>query len=146
MPNTKNVVYVALRPITSDNDAHPNRPVMLARLSSATKPAAAAGRFPLKKISWIIGDAWPITPMPAVTFKHNTHHTSQNCGVRIASFTSTLAVVTSLGGVSGAVHPAGCHPSRGRRTVNTPNIMKMKYRMASDTNVGATPCDVAVRK
>ena len=37
------------------------------------------------KISWIIGEAWPITPMPAVTFMHSTTHSSQNCGVRQAT-------------------------------------------------------------
>jgi len=30
------------------------------------------------KISWIMGDAWPSTPMPAVTFMHSTTHSSQN--------------------------------------------------------------------
>ena len=31
--------------------------------------------------SWIIGDAIPITPMPALTLRHSTPHSSQNCGV-----------------------------------------------------------------
>ena len=36
-----------------------------------------------------IGEAIPITPMPADTFRHSTIHTSQNCGVRKTFFTCT---------------------------------------------------------
>ena len=38
------------------------------------------------KISCSIGEAMPITPMPAETFRHSTHQISQNCGVLCASF------------------------------------------------------------
>jgi hypothetical protein len=33
------------------------------------------------KISCSIGDAMPMTPMPALTFRHRTAHTRKNCGV-----------------------------------------------------------------
>jgi hypothetical protein len=38
----------------------------------------------------------PITPMPAVTFRHRTHQISQNCGVLNASSTCTWRVVIML--------------------------------------------------
>ena len=68
-------------------------------LSSPTKPAAAATVTP--NISWIISDACPKTPIPAVTLRKSTPHKSQNCGVLTASFLSTLRVVTSFCGVVG---------------------------------------------
>ena len=37
------------------------------------------------KISCSIGEAIPITPMPADTFRHSTPQISQNCGVLCAS-------------------------------------------------------------
>jgi hypothetical protein len=37
------------------------------------------------KISCSIGEAMPITPMPAETFKQSTHQINQNCGVLWAS-------------------------------------------------------------
>ena len=78
------------------------------------------------KISWIMGEATANTPMPAVTFMHRTPHSSQNCGVRHATSTDTLALVTRRCGVADGVHPAGFQPSSGTRTLNTPIIMYMK--------------------
>ena len=43
---------------------------MLNRLSSPTKPAAATGVTLPWNISWIIGEAWLSTPMPAVTLRN----------------------------------------------------------------------------
>ena len=43
--------------------------------------------------SWIIGDAMPITPIPALTLRHSTPHSSQNCGVFHAWSTCTCRVV-----------------------------------------------------
>ena len=54
---------------------------MLNRLSSPTKPPAAAAVTRPGNISWLIAEAWPSTPMPAVTFRHSTLQISQNCGV-----------------------------------------------------------------
>ena len=54
--------------------------------------------------------------MPAVTFMHSTTHSSQNCGVRQAASTATLAVVTSCFGCAGAVQPAGFQSAAGTRT------------------------------
>ena len=56
-----------------------------------------------------------MTPMPAVTFMHNTIHSSQNCGVRHATSTATLAVVTNCFGCAGAVQPAGFQSAAGTR-------------------------------
>ena len=56
----------------SDIDAQKIRPPMLKMLMSPTKPAAATAVTP--NISWIISDAWPSTPMPAVTLRNSTIH------------------------------------------------------------------------
>ncbi len=66
--------------------------------------------------SWIIADAWPSTPMPAVTLKHSTTHSSQNCCVPRASAGVTLRWVISAWRVSGgATQPAGVQPGAGTR-------------------------------
>ena len=54
---------------------------MLKRLISPTKPAAATAVMCPGNISWLIAEAWPSTPMPAVTLRQSTHQISQNCGV-----------------------------------------------------------------
>ena len=69
----------------SDVEAQKKRPSMLNRLSSPTKPAAASAVTLPGNISWLIAEAWPSTPMPAVTLRQSTHQISQNCGVLIAS-------------------------------------------------------------
>ena len=71
--------------MASDKEDQENRPIMLNRLSKPTKPAAAAASTRPGNSSWIIGDAWLSTPMPAVTFKKRTAHSSQNCPVLIAA-------------------------------------------------------------
>ena len=58
---------------------------MLNRLIRPTKPAAATGVIWPGNISWLMAEAWPSTPMPAVTFKQRIHQISQNCGVFSAS-------------------------------------------------------------
>ena len=67
------------------------------------------------KISCSIGEAMPITPMPAETFSVSTHQISQNCGVLCASFRWTWCCViidlVSLGGVQ----PSGRQPAGGMR-------------------------------
>src|SRR5690242_21765711 len=83
--------------------------------------------------------------MPAVTLRQSTAQRSQNCGVLMARSAVTFPVVTIARG-GGAVQPLGFHPGRGIRTVNTPNIMKQKYRMPIVTNVDATPGALSVLK
>ena len=73
-----------------------------------------------------MGDAWPSTPIPAVTFMQSTTHSSQNCGVRHATSTDTLACVTSARGCAEGTQPAGFQSSAGTRTVIAPIIMNMK--------------------
>ena len=65
-------------------------------------------------------------PMPAVTLVQRTIHSSQNCRVRKAEFTSTLCVVIKAECCAGPVQSAGRQSSAGTRMVKTPNIMKMK--------------------
>src|SRR6478735_9316531 len=67
------------------------------------------------KISCNIGEAMPITPMPADTFRHSTHQISQNCGVLCASLRWTLAFEIIALAFDGAVQPSGCQPGGGRR-------------------------------
>ena len=58
----------------------------------------------------------PMTPMPALTFRHSTPHSSQNCGVRMASFTCTCADGDHRRFVCfGLAHPAGRQPGGGMR-------------------------------
>ena len=65
----------------SEVEAQKKRPAMLKMLSSPTKPPAAAAVTRPGNISWLIAEAWPSTPIPAVTFRHSTIQISQNCGV-----------------------------------------------------------------
>ncbi len=92
-----------MRPIWSDSDAQKNRPPMLNSDSRPVKPAAIAAIAPRcsvvergevtsgwpisepPKISCSIGEAMPITPMPAQTLRQSTAQISQNCGVLCAS-------------------------------------------------------------
>jgi hypothetical protein len=98
----------------------------LNKLSRPTNPAAPAGETRPLNISWIIGEACPRTPMPAVTFMHSTPHSSQNCGVRHAVSTSTCADVTSFFGCVGAVQPAGFQSAGGMRTTRAPIMMNRR--------------------
>src|ERR687894_801441 len=83
----------------SDVEDHTNRPPMLNSDSTPTKPAAVAAATvevsPVRKKSWIIGEACSRMPMPAVTLQNSTVHSSQNCGVLMALLAETLSVVTS---------------------------------------------------
>ena len=69
----------------SEVEAQKKRPPMLNRLSRPTKPAAATGETCPGNISWLMAEACPSTPMPAVTLRQSTHQISQNCGVFSAS-------------------------------------------------------------
>src|SRR6185436_19895485 len=100
----------------SDSDAQKMRPPMLNKLRRPAKPAAADGVTRPLKISWIIGDAMPSTPIPALTFRHKTAHSSQNCGVFDATFTGTARTACETPAASrGGVHPAGVQPGGGSR-------------------------------
>src|ERR1700744_596228 len=128
----------------SDIEAQTKRPPMLKRLNRPTKPAAAVAETRPWKRSWIIGDACSRMPMPAVTFAHRMIHSSQNCGVREAVFTSTLFAEINTDVVALGTHPSGFHPTRGTRIVKTPNIMKTKYRSPIVTQVSAIGCAEAL--
>jgi hypothetical protein len=66
------------------------------------------------KTSCSIGDAIPMMPMPAVTFRQRTPQTSQNCGVFKASFRPTLwAVISDVRGFGS--QPLGFKPAAGSR-------------------------------
>ena len=69
---------------------------MFAMLSSPTKPPATTAVMRPGNKSWLIGDAWLSTPMPAVTLTSNMIQSSQNCGVFQALSTDTLLLDTSL--------------------------------------------------
>ena len=102
---------------------------MLHTDSSPTKPAAAAAETvvsaPSRKKSWIIGAACSRMPMPAVTLQNSTIHSSQNCGVLIALFAETDAVVTmALPSVSSfGSQPSGVQSSAGTLTRKAPSDM-----------------------
>src|SRR5207247_797059 len=116
----------------SDSDAQKKRPPMLKSEMRPVKPAADAAEAP--KISCSIGDAMPITPIPALTFRHSTAQISQNCFVLCASRKCTLpafALRASAGGT---------------RYANAPLIMNAKYTAARVTNVCQTPTDVGELK
>ena len=68
----------------SDSEAQLNRPPMLNRLIRPTRPAAATAVMWPGNISWLIAEAWPSTPMPAVVLQNSTIQISQNCGVLTA--------------------------------------------------------------
>src|ERR1700730_19328008 len=67
------------------------------------------------KISCNIGEAIPITPIPADTFRHSTHQISQNCGVLCASLRWTLFVEIIALTLVGAVQPSGRQPAGDTR-------------------------------
>ena len=67
------------------------------------------------KISCSIGEAMPITPMPADTLSISTAQISQNCGVLWASRRCTLPwVIIPLLGV-GRTQPSGAQLCGGTR-------------------------------
>ena len=99
-----------------NRDSKPAKPAAIAAIC-AFWPTSSALNFtpgnPIRlpaKISCSIGDAMPITPMPADTFKQSTHQISQNCGVLCAlsrwTLCSVIIVFFSLGGVQ----PSGRQP------------------------------------
>src|SRR5664279_952813 len=117
----------------SDSDAQKKRPPMLNSDSRPVKPAAivaieafcatlsalkpiSGSPFSLPaKISCNIGEAMPITPMPADTFRQSTHQISQNCGVLCASLRWTLLLEIIALDFDGGVQPSGCQPAGDTR-------------------------------
>ena len=99
----------------SESDAQKKRPPMLNSEISPVKPAATAAEAP--KISCSIGDAMPITPMPALTFRHSTAQINQNCFVLCASRKCTLRPPVS---------PGAARSAREARYANAPLIMNTK--------------------
>ncbi|MNR44065.1 hypothetical protein D3C85_1627620 [compost metagenome] len=119
----------------SDRLAQKKRPPILNRLSRPVKPAAMAAMAancslsswpkpssgllisPPPNTSCSKGEAMPRMPMPAVTFRHSTSHTSQNCGTPQTRFTWTwpLVIIALLACLAGAVQPCGFQPVGGTR-------------------------------
>ena len=99
----------------SESDAQKRRPAMLNRLSRPANPAAADGETRPAKTSWIIGEAMPSTPMPALTLRHRTAHSSQNWRVRQATSAVTDGETEAGAAAAGGVQPSGAQPGGGRR-------------------------------
>src|SRR3954467_5208044 len=104
-----------------NSESKPAKPAAIAAMAAFCEPSSALkptlGR-PINlpaKISCSIGEAMPITPMPADTFRHSTHQISQNCGVLCASLRWTLAFEIIALAFDGAVQPSGCQPGGGKR-------------------------------
>ena len=74
-----------------NSDSRPAKPAAIAAIAvfcSSESWLKLTSGIPISlpaKISCNIGEAMPITPMPADTFKQSTHQISQNCGVLCAS-------------------------------------------------------------
>ena len=104
-----------------NSDSRPTNPaamVAIDRFWSASNAATLVPGRPIReppKISCSIGDARPITPMPADTFRHSTAQISQNCGVLCASLRWTLRLVIRRLAVTGAVQPSGAQLFGGTR-------------------------------
>ena len=73
-----------------NSDSRPAKPAAIAAIivfCSAVSWLKVRSGSPISlpaKISCSMGEAMPITPMPAETFKQSTHQISQNCGVLCA--------------------------------------------------------------
>src|SRR5258708_34001120 len=78
------------------------------------------------KISCNIGEAMPITPMPAETLRQSTHQISQNCGVLCALSRWTLLLEIIAFALLGGVQPSGCHFGGATLWENAPIIMNTK--------------------
>ena len=83
--------------------------------SSWLKPTSGSPISLPPKISCSIGEAMPITPMPADTLRHSTPQISQNCGVLCASLRCTLLCVIIALAFAGGVQPSGRQPAGGTR-------------------------------
>src|ERR1700745_3395320 len=97
-----------------NSDSKPANPAAIAaiavRCSGESWPNFRSGN-PISlpaKISCSIGDAMPITPMPADTFRQSTHQISQNCGVLCALSRCTLLLEIIAFALEGGVQPSGC--------------------------------------
>src|SRR5690348_6915608 len=97
---------------------------MLQKLRNATKVAALATLTTPGNISWIIGEACPRTPMPAVTLSRSMDQRSQNCLVLIATCAVTPA--TAFGVWSLEFDASGLQSGGGTRTRKAPNIITTK--------------------
>src|SRR5690349_22034246 len=86
-------------------------------------------------------------PIPAVTLKHNTIHSNQNCGVLIALLAETWPTETIDPIVGGAgVQPCGCQSGRGTRTNIHPSDMNTAYTTPCTRKVLAMPVGLVPNK
>jgi hypothetical protein len=78
-----------------NSDSRPVKPAAIAAICVFCAASSALNLTPGRpiklpaKISCSIGEAMPITPMPAETLSVSTHQISQNCAVLCASFRCT---------------------------------------------------------
>src|SRR5216684_4393064 len=104
-----------------NSDSKPAKPAAIAAIEAFWSTLSALNFTPGRpirlpaKISCNIGEAMPITPMPADTFKHSTHQISQNCGVLCASLRWTLLLEIIALALTGGVQPSGCQPTGDTR-------------------------------
>ena len=103
-----------------NSDSRPVKPAAIAAMvaccsvESALNVTSGADQRARQRISCNIGDAMPITPMPADTFMHSTIQIIQNCLVLCASLRWTLcceiiALAFRMGSSrQDASRPAGC--------------------------------------
>ena len=79
--------------------------------------------------------------MPAVTLKHSTTHSSQNCGVLIALRAETsLSLISEPTGCAVGSRPAGFQSSAGTRMSSRPTDLNTAYPMPSVNGIAlATP-------
>src|ERR1019366_7110718 len=104
-----------------NSDSKPAKPAAIAAIFpfcsplSALKPTSGNPISLPAKISCSIGEAMPITPIPAETFRHSTHQISQNCGVLCASLRWTLLDEIIALALVGGVQPSGCQPAGDTR-------------------------------
>src|SRR3954453_9259292 len=95
------------------SDSNPAKPAAIAGIcafcpeSSALKPTSGRPISLPAKISWSIGEAMPITPRQADTFRHSTHQISQNRGVLCRSLSWALLFEILGLALDGQVQPSG---------------------------------------
>src|SRR5262245_61254194 len=104
-----------------NNESRPVKPAAIAAMATRCSGVSALNLTPGNpinepaKISCSIGEAMPITPMPAETLRHSTHQISQNCGVLCALSRCTLCCEIIAFDAAGGVQPSGRQPVGGSR-------------------------------
>src|SRR3981081_1718841 len=104
-----------------NSDSRPAKPAAIPAMVtfcstvSALKPTFGNPISLPAKISCNIGEAMPLTPLPADTLGQSTPQISQNCGVLCASLRWTLYCEIIALAFSGGVQPSGRQPAGDTR-------------------------------